>query len=371
MTRRIIHVDMDAFYASVEQRDDALLRGRPVVVGGSPEGRGVVCAASYEARAFGVRSAMPAARALRLCPDAVFVPPDFARYRAVSEDLHAILHDYTDRIEPLSLDEAYLDVTEPLRPLGSATAIARELRARIRAELGLTASAGVGPTKLVAKIASDLHKPDGLTVVSPARVRSFLHPLPVERLWGVGPATAARLRDLGMRRIADVAARDPADLAARLGSLGAWLARLARGDDPREVHAHRDRRSRGAERTFAEDVRDPRALAAAIEAQANAIAEGLARAGELGRTITLKVRYADFDTISRAETLPRATRDAALIAQVARRLLERTQAMERAVRLVGVSVSGLRDDAEPAQLELPWAGRPPAPDRSGLLAVGL
>ncbi|HMV67143.1 MAG TPA: DNA polymerase IV, partial [Myxococcota bacterium] len=205
----------------------------------------------------------------------------------------------------------------------------------------------------------------------PARVRSTGSGWRNERLWGVGPATAARLRDLGMRRIADVAARDPADLAARLGSLGAWLARLARGDDPREVHAHRDRRSRGAERTFAEDVRDPRALAAAIEAQANAIAEGLARAGELGRTITLKVRYADFDTISRAETLPRATRDAALIAQVARRLLERTQAMERAVRLVGVSVSGLRDDAEPAQLELPWAGRPPAPDRSGLLAVGL
>ncbi len=198
---------MDAFYASVEQRDDPSLRGRPVVVGGSPESRGVVCAASYEARVFGVRSAMSSSKAARLCPDAIFVRPDFTKYEAASRGFRQILHDYSDLVEPLSLDEAYLDVTEPKRDLGSATAIAKEIRARVKAELNLTASAGVGPCKLVAKIASDVNKPDGLCVVPPGKVLAFLHPLPVEKLWGVGPATAARLHALGLRRIADVAAR--------------------------------------------------------------------------------------------------------------------------------------------------------------------
>jgi DNA polymerase-4 len=356
MTRRIIHVDMDAFYASVEQRDDPWLRGRPVIVGGSPEGRGVVCAASYEARAFGVRSAMPTARAVWMCPDAVFVPPDFAKYQAVSHQLRDILHDYTDQVEPISLDEAYLDVTQPRRDLGSATAIARELRARIAAELHLTASAGVGPSKLVAKIASDMNKPDGLTVVPPARVKAFLYPLPIERLWGVGPATAERLHHLGLRRIGDIAQRPPEELAERLGSLGVWLVRMAQGDDPREVHAQRERRSCGSEHTFAADVLDLGALVAALQAQSARVSRSLERGELLGRTVSVKVRYADFETVSRAETLPSATADAEQIGAVAARLLGRTEAGRRPVRLVGVSMSSLEArDEVPAQLRLPFA----------------
>lgn len=352
--RRIVHVDMDAFYASVEQRDDPSLRGRPVVVGGSPDGRGVVAAASYEARTFGVRSAMASAKASRLCPDLVFVRPDFAKYKAVSGQLRAILDDYTDLVEPLSLDEAYLDVTHPKRDLGSATAIAKEIRQRVRDELHLTVSAGVGPSKLVAKIASDVRKPDGLTVVPPARVLAFLHPLPVERLWGVGPATAKRLHALGLVKIADVAAADPALLDAQLGSLGAWLYQLSLGHDDREVTAHRERKSRGAEETFAEDHVSRGPLLSTLREQCVEICAGLTRTGSRGRTVTLKIRYADFETVSRAETLAEPTDDAAEVFATASRLLDRTEAGTRPVRLVGVSVSGLVEGARLPQLVLPF-----------------
>src|SRR5436853_6060171 len=237
--RRIIHVDMDAFYASVEQRDDPALRGKPVAVGGPAESRGVVAAASYEARAFGVRSAMPMARAVRLCPPLVVVRPDFARYRTVSQQVMAILRSCTPLVEPLSLDEAYLDVTENLWGEPLATNIAKRIKERIRDELGLTASAGVAPNKFLAKIASGWQKPDGLTVIAPERVEQFLQQLPVETLWGVGPVTAKKLRAVGIARLVDVRSADRELLSRTVGSLGEWLVRLSHGDDPRPAVANR------------------------------------------------------------------------------------------------------------------------------------
>lgn len=351
--RRILHLDMDAFYASVEQRDDPTLRGLPVVVGGSPEGRGVVAAASYEARRFGIHSAMPCARAHRLCPQAVFVRPDFARYKEVSAALRAILHEVTDLVEPLSLDEAYLDVTENHLGLSTGTEVARHLRARVREELGLTCSVGVAPLKFVAKIASDHHKPDGLTVVPPERVLDFIHPLPVEELWGVGPATARRLRPLGVRTIGDLARIPAGELQERLGKHGAFLARLARGDDPRAVQPHRTRKSRSAERTFAEDVVDRAVLEEVLDEQAVSVCATLRRLGVVGRTVTLKLRYADFTTLTRSETLARPTDRPEHVSTVARALLQRTEAGDRPVRLVGVGLAGLTEPGPGRQLELP------------------
>lgn len=352
--RKVVHVDMDAFYASVEQRDRPELRGLPVAVGGSPEGRGVVAAASYEARRFGVHSAMPSRTAVRLCPELRFVRPDFAKYSTVSKQLRAIFSDYTALIEPISLDEAFLDVTVNLRGLPSATEVAQEIRQRVRDELGLTCSAGVGPNKLVAKIASAHRKPDGLTVVPPHRVRAFLDPLPVRKLWGVGPATAKILEELGARRNGDLARMDPKLLEQRLGSRGPSLVRLARGDDPRPVSPHRDRKSRGSEQTFAEDVRDLAVLRRVMAEQAAEICDGLRREGLTGRTVTVKVRYSDFTTVSRSTSLERGTRRPEEVLALAEMLLGRTDAGTRPVRLVGVSLSNLESPEELRQLELPW-----------------
>ncbi|MCB9794537.1 MAG: DNA polymerase IV [Alphaproteobacteria bacterium] len=334
---KILHVDMDAFYASVEQRDDPALRGRPVVVGGDPKGRGVVAAASYEARRFGVRSAMPAARALRLCPELVFVRPDFERYRAVSAQVFDILREASEHIEPLSIDEAFLDVSHHV----SATWVAQGLRRRIREELGLTASAGAAPSKMVAKIASDFRKPDGLTVVAPQQVRAFLSPLPVNKLWGVGPVTAARLNKRGFETLGQLAALEDPEALARLGPHGPSLARLARGEDRRPVQAHRERKSRSAERTFEEDLRSLERLERVLEDQAERVCRGLVKAGEQGRTVTLKLRYADFTTLTRSITLAQPTADAVLVARLARSLLLKTDAGLRPVRLLGVGVTGL------------------------------
>ena len=339
--RRIIHLDMDAFYASVEQRDDPVLRGRPVAVGGSPESRGVVAAASYEARAFGVRSAIPMARALRLCPDLVVVRPDFARYRAVSQQVMAILRSATPLVEPLSLDEAYLDVTENLWGERLATAVAKTLKARIRDETGLTASAGVAPNKFLAKIASGWRKPDGLTVIPPEKVERFLHGLPVEALWGVGPVTARKLRGLGIARLVDVRAVDDAELARSVGSLAGWLKRLSYGDDPRPVQPDRPWKSRSAETTYAEDLTDPGEMRREIERLALRAAAALERKALLARTVTLKVRYADFTTVTRSHTASAATREPGAIAARALALLARTEAARRPVRLLGVGVHGL------------------------------
>src|SRR3954462_13200608 len=256
MIRRILHVDMDEFYASVEQRDDPALRGKPLAVGGRPEGRGVVAAASYEARAFGVYSAMPMSRAVRLCPSLLIVPPDFARYKAASNAVFAIFREVTPLVEPLSLDEAYLDVTENAWGETLGTAVARRLKERIRADTGLTASAGVAPNKFLAKIASGWKKPDGLTVISPGRVEPFLQQLPVDALWGVGPVTAQKLRANGIERLVDVRGCDPAALREIVGHLADWVRPVRNRDADRPVVANREAKSSGSENTYPEDLTD-------------------------------------------------------------------------------------------------------------------
>ena len=341
--RRIIHVDMDAFYASVEQRDDAALRGRPVAVGGQADERGVVAASSYEARSFGVRSAMPMARALRLCPDLVIVRPDFARYRAASQQILEIFRSCTPLVEPLSLDEAYLDVTvnrwnEPL-----ATPVAKRLKQRIREELGLTASAGVAPNKFLAKIASGWQKPDGLTVISPGRVEAFLQQLPVDALWGVGPVTAAKLRKIGIDRLVEVRTADAELLRRAVGSLADVLKRLALGDDPRPVVPDRPYKSSSSENTYNDDLLELDAIRAEIGRMARQSAEWLARKELLARTVTIKVRYADFTTVTRSHSSA-PTRDPGEIVARALTLLERTDAGRRPIRLLGAGVHGLAGD---------------------------
>jgi len=339
--RRIIHLDMDAFYASVEQRDDPALRGRPVAVGGPAASRGVVAAASYEARAFGVRSAMPTARALRLCPELVVVRPDFTRYREASQRVMAILRSATALVEPLSLDEAYLDVTENHWAEPLATVVARQLKARIRAELSLTASAGVAPNKFLAKIASGWRKPDGLTVVPPQRVEWFLQQLPVDALWGVGPVTAARLRSIGVNRLVDIRAVDLAQLGATVGNQAGWLLRLANGDDPRAVTPNRPWKSISAETTYPTDLRDAALMAAELSRLATRVAASLKARARAARTITIKVRFDDFSTITRSHTQAMPTADPGEIGWRAVALLGHTGASTRPVRLLGVGAHGL------------------------------
>jgi DNA polymerase IV len=343
MHRRILHVDMDAFYASIEQRDNPALRGLPVAVGGDPSGRGVVAAASYEARAFGVRSAIPMARAVRLCPQLVIVHPDFARYRGVSGTIFDIFRSITPLVEPLSLDEAYLDVTENAwgEPLGMR--VAQRLKRAIRDATGLTASAGVAPNKFLAKIASGWQKPDGLTVVAPERVESFLHGLAIDALWGVGPVTARKLRAHGIEKLVDVRTRPVDDLRAIVGSTAEWLQRLAHGIDERPVEPNRPRKSVGSENTFARDLRDLAEIGHAVDEMARDVAAWLVRKGLFGRTVTLKVRYGDFTTLTRSHSEVRATQNADAVAARAIALLAKTDAGRRPVRLLGVSVHNLQE----------------------------
>jgi DNA polymerase-4 len=345
MVRRIIHVDMDAFYASVEQRDDPALRGKPLAVGGRPEGRGVVAAASYEARAFGVYSAMPMSRAVRLCPSLLIVRPDFARYKAASNAVFAIFREVTPLVEPLSLDEAYLDVTENAWGETFATAVARRLKERIRADTGLTASAGVAPNKFLAKIASGWKKPDGLTVISPDRVEPFLQKLPVDALWGVGPVTAEKLRAKGIQRLVDVRSADVQLLRDTVGSLADWLRQLASGVDDRPVTPNREAKSSGSENTYPEDLTELATIRAEIAEMASHAIAWLQRRQMLARTVTIKVRYDDFTTVTRSHSaLP--TRDEADLTARAVGLLEKTEAGARPVRLLGVSVHNFRGDNE-------------------------
>jgi DNA polymerase-4 len=343
--RRIIHIDMDAFYASVEQRDAPELRGRPVAVGGSPESRGVVAAASYEARKFGVRSAMPMARAVRLCPELLIVRPDFSKYKAASEKVMEILHSATPLVEPLSLDEAYLDVTENLWGEPLAMNVARRIKEEIRKNLDLTASAGVAPNKFLAKIASGWDKPDGLTVIAPERVESFLHKLPVEALWGVGPVTAKKLRGIGITRLVDVRTVERTVLESTVGSLAEWLVNLSHGIDERPVEPERERKSVSSETTFARDLVDMAEIEKELDALAADVALSLERKGLVARTVTIKVRYADFTTVTRSHTAQGATRSAKSLSVRARALLERTDAARRPVRLLGVGVHGLAPSA--------------------------
>ena len=339
---------MDAFYASVEQRDRPELKGRPVAVGGSPESRGVVAAASYEAREFGVRSALSMAQAVRRCPELVIVPPDFTKYRTVSRQVFDLFRAVTPLVEPLSLDEAYLDVTENAWGEPLATPVARRLKQQIRETTGLTASAGVAPNKFLAKIASGWRKPDGLTVVPSERVEAFLQKLPVDRLWGVGPVTARRLRAAGIERLVDVRAADPERLRAVVGSQTERLQQLAHGIDDRPVTPHREARSRSAERTYPEDLLDLDAVRAEVDRLARRAAEMIERAGVYARTVTVKVRYDDFKTITRSHTDREATRDAGPIAERACALLDRTDAGRRPIRLLGVGLHGLAQAPGPA-----------------------
>jgi DNA polymerase IV len=340
VTRRIIHIDMDAFYASVEQRDNPSLRGKPLAVGGQPNQRGVVAAASYEARTFGVHSAMSMAKAVRLCPSLVIVPPDFARYKAASNIIFRIFRDVTTLVEPLSLDEAYLDVTENAWGERLATNVAKKLKERIRTETGLTASAGVAPNKFLAKIASGWKKPDGLTVIAPDRVEPFLQQLPVDALWGVGPVTAKKLRARGIERLVDVRTVDEKLLRETVGSLSDWLCHLARGVDDRPVEPDREVKSSGSENTYPKDLIDLNRIRQEIGEMAAQAAGWLSRKQLLARTVTIKVRYSDFTTVTRSHTAAPTRLESELMAR-AIRLLDKTDAGNRPIRLLGVSVHNL------------------------------
>jgi DNA polymerase IV len=350
-SRAILHVDMDAFYAAVEQRDRPELRGTPVVVGADPRGRGVVSASSYEARRYGVHSAMPIGQAYRLCPHAAYLPVDMAKYVRVSAEIMAILRGFTPLVEPLSLDEAFLDVTASRSLFGPAVEIARAIKTRIRAEVGLTASAGVAPNKFVAKVASDLRKPDGLVEVQPAEEAAFLRDLPIARLWGVGPAAEAALLRLGARTIGELAAISPRVLVERLGSSGAHLQALARGADDRPVVPWEDPKSVGAEETFERDTRDLARLRRTLLGQADRVAAELRGLGLRGRTVTLKVRFADFQTLTRRASVSVPLADGGELFRSAWETLVRLP-RPQPIRLIGLSVSGLQKDADPRQLPL-------------------
>ena len=367
--RRILHVDMDAFYASVEQRDNPDLRGRPVAVGGDPDKRGVVAAASYEARTFGVRSAIPMARAVRLCPSLVIVRPDFTKYRAVSQQVFDIYRRATPLVEPLSLDEAYLDVTANSWGEALGMNVARRLKAEIRAATGLTASAGVAPNKFLAKIASGWQKPDGLTVIAPERVEMFLQGLPVDALWGVGPVTARKLRARGIDKLVDVRTADPAALRETVGSLAEWLQQLAQGIDDRAVVSEHEPKSSGSENTFAHDLTELEEIRREIQEMACDAAAWLVRHELYARTVTIKVRYHDFMTITRSHS-DVATRDTDNVVTRALSLLDKTEAGTRPIRLLGVSVHNLCVDPiaapEEPQARLPFDEEGPGAQAAGL-----
>ena len=353
--RRIIHVDMDAFYASVEQRDRPELRGRPVAVGGSPTGRGVVAAASYEARKFGVRSAIPMSRAIRLCPTLEIVRPDFQKYRAVSQQVFAIYRSVTPLVEPLSLDEAYLDVTENAWGESLAVNVARRIKQLIVETTGLTASAGVAPNKFLAKVASAWRKPDGMTVIAPERVEAFLKDLPVDALWGVGPVTAGRLHERGITRVAHVRDRSLDELHEAVGSLADWLVELAHGRDDRPVEPNRPSKSSSSECTYTEDLTDIVRIREELDEMARENAAWLKKTGQLARTVTIKVRYGDFTTITRSHSSA-PTDDEEEIVRRALRLLDKTEAGRRPVRLLGAGVHNFGEDADTAdgRLRLPF-----------------
>ena len=350
--RKIIHVDMDAFYASVEQRDDPELKGKPVAVGGGH--RGVVTAASYEARPFGVRSAMPSVTAKRRCPELIFVKPRFDVYRAVSHQVRAIFLDYTDLVEPLSLDEAYLDVTEDRLGLGSARAIAEDIRRRIREETGLTASAGVSYCKFIAKLASDHRKPDGLCVITPEKGADFVASLPVARFHGIGPVTARKMQRLGIERGDDLRAWSLVQLQAHFGSSADWYWRICRGIDEREVKPDRPYKSVSAERTFDEDLRDPERLSAELERIAGYAWDRVERAEVAGRTVTLKVKFGDFTIITRSKSFAAPVPDREAFAAAGQALLAALHPLRKGIRLLGLGLHNLTEinNEMPAQLGL-------------------
>jgi DNA polymerase-4 len=348
--RKIIHVDMDAFYASVEQRDDPSLKGKPVAVGGGH--RGVVMAASYEARKYGVRSAMPSVTARRRCPDLIFVKTRFDVYRAVSQQIRAIFLDYTDLVEPLSLDEAYLDVTQDRHGLGTARAVAEDIRRRIRDETGLTASAGVSYCKFIAKLASDHRKPDGLCVITPDRGAEFVASLPVARFHGVGPVTAQKMEQLGILTGADLREWTLPALEAQFGSSGRWYWRICRGIDEREVKPDRPYKSVSAERTFDEDLRNPERLAGELERIAGYAWDRVERAEVAGRTVTLKVKFGDFTLITRSKSFTARVADLQAFTAAGQTLLAALHPLAKGIRLLGLGLHNLCESAESEPLQL-------------------
>ncbi|MEM9086879.1 MAG: DNA polymerase IV [Pseudomonadota bacterium] len=361
--RKIIHVDMDAFFASVEQRDNPELRGKPVAVGGS-SGRGVVAAASYEARKFGVKSAMPSVTAKRRCPDLIFVKHRFDAYKEASRQIRAIFEHHTPHVEPLSLDEAYLDVTEDRLGIGSATRIAELIRQEIKAKTQLTASAGVSYNKFLAKLASDQNKPDGLCVIKPGQGADFVAGLPIRRFHGVGPKAEEKMKRLGIETGADLAAKDIEFLRAHFRSMGDYLYRAARGIDLRPVRAHRIRKSVGGERTFSDDKSSGAQLRETLENIIDIVWERIVSAGSdgeptRGRTVTLKMKYTDFQTVTRARSMPHWVQDKDEFADISRALLEETLPLPMPIRLMGLTLSNLDNgetdeapDADDAQLSL-------------------
>jgi len=348
--RKIIHIDMDAFYASVEQRDDPALRGKPVAVGGGGP-RGVVATASYEARLFGVKSAMPGARARRLCPDLLFVKPRFEVYRAVSAQIRAIFARFTDIIQPLSLDEAYLDVTINKPGLASATVIAQEIRRMIREETGLTASAGVSYNKLLAKLASDENKPDGLCVVRPGDGASFMAAMPVRRIHGVGPVTAKRMQDLGIETGADLRARDLPFLQQHFGSSAPFYYRAARGEDDRPVHERQERKSVSVEDTFFDDLVHEDALIAEIDRIATGLWARIEKSGSYGRTVVLKIKFADFRIITRSRSFAVPVGSLDLLAETGLALLRAQLPLRMGARLLGLGVHNLEREAAESEAQ--------------------
>ncbi|MFX1706564.1 DNA polymerase IV [Chitinophaga sp. CC14] len=342
--RKIIHIDMDAFYASVEQRDNPMYRGKAIAVGGSPEGRGgVVATASYEARKFGVRSAMPSKRALQLCPELVFVRPRFDAYKEASRHIREIFSRYTDLIEPLSLDEAYLDVTEDKQGIGSAIEIAKLIKQAIRDELQLTASAGVSVNKFVAKIASDLNKPDGLTFIGPSSIESFMETLAVEKFHGVGKVTADKMKRMGLFTGADLKKLSEQDLKTHFGKVGSFYYRIVRGIDDREVQPHRETKSLGAEDTFPYDLTVIEDMEAELEKIGKTVYDRLQRYNLKGRTITLKIKYSDFKQITRNQSFPFPVGDYDIIVDTAKQLLAATYPEDKRIRLLGITLSNFND----------------------------
>jgi DNA polymerase IV len=338
--RKIIHIDMDAFYASIEQRDNPEYRGKPIAVGGSPEGRGgVVATASYEARKFGVRSAMPSKKAVQLCPHIIFIRPRFDAYKQASEKIREIFSRYTDLIEPLSLDEAFLDVTTDKQNIGSAIEIAEAIRMAIKQELNLTASAGVSINKFVAKIASDINKPDGLTFIGPSRIESFMEKLPIEKFYGVGKVTAEKMRSMGLFSGADLKRLTEAELVKHFGKSGKFFYQIVRGIDDREVHPNRETKSVGAEDTFATDLTTIEELQEELKKIANVIHTRLQKHQLKGRTITLKIKFHDFRLITRSQSLPEPTSDLETIVRIATQLMTVALDDQDKIRLMGISIS--------------------------------
>jgi DNA polymerase-4 len=349
--RKIIHVDMDAFYASVEQRDNPALRGKPVAVGHGAR-RGVVAAASYEARAFGVRSALPSVTALRRCPELIFVPPRFEVYRAVSNQIHAIFAEFTDLIEPLSLDEAYLDVTANSAGLPTAWICAKTIRANILAETGLTASAGVSYNKFLAKLASGQRKPNGQFAITPEEGEAFVAALPVAKFHGVGPATAAKMHAVGIETGADLRSWSLEALQQRFGKAGGWYHAIARGVDQREVNPNRERKSSGSETTFGEDHLDPARIEAGVLAMADDVWAWCEKTGARGRTVTVKIKWADFQQSTRSQSFPAPVDSRAKLHEASLGLIRSVFPPAKGVRLVGVTLSNFVSEDPPDAADL-------------------